>query len=176
MGDAVDVDGVQARVREDDLLLRPRGRIAVVERLDVGEQHPLDAGQLVEEHRAHLGGALADMLGRGAAAQVARRIDHRVVAVVGRVREGEHDLLAQHALDLDERLADEILRAGGRREHLLAEVAREQHPTQVFEHALHGHAAGKPPSGLREEYLVGFVVLLDGFYDAIEVVSEHGTS
>ena len=145
-------------------------------RLHVGEQHPLDAGKLVEEHRAHFRGALADMLGRGAAAQVARRVDLRSIAIVRGVRHGEHDLLAQHAFDLYERLADEVLRTGERRQHLVAEIAREQHPTQVLDHAFHGQAAGKPPAGLREEYLVGLVVLLDAFHDAIEVVSEHGTS
>ena len=173
--DTVHVDGVQARIREDDLLLRAGGRISVVERLNVGEQHPLDAGKLVEEHRAHLRGAIADALG-SPAAQRAGRVGLLGVAVVGRVGEGEDDLLAQRPLDLDERLADEVLRTRGRREHLVAEIARKQHPPQVLENPLHGRAAGKLPPRFREEYLVGLVVLLDALYDAIEVVSEHRTS
>ena len=59
----------------------------------------------------------------------------------------EHDLLAQHAFDLYERLADEVLRTGERRQHLVAEIAREQHPTQVLDHAFHGQALGNRRPG-----------------------------
>ena len=163
--DTVHVDGVETGIREDDLLLGAGRGIAVEQRLHVGQKDALDVGELREERSHDLVGALLDLVGRAAGA-----------GIVGGVGERRHNLAAQLALDFDERVADEVRRAGRRRQHLRPEVAREQHAAQCLEDVFDRQTAGELAAGLGEEDLVGFVVLLDGFDDLIEVLSEHGAS
>ena len=49
VGQAVDRDGLQARIAEDYLIERLAGRVAVVRRLHVQGQHLPQLGQLLEE-------------------------------------------------------------------------------------------------------------------------------
>ena len=97
---------------------------------------------------------------------------HIVAGVVG-IGERQYDLLAQHALDMDEYLADEVPRAGVRRQHLLAEIPREHHAAQPFDDVLHRGAAGEAQTGFGEEYLVCLVVLLYRCHDPLKIVTEH---
>ena len=163
---AIHVDGVQARVGEDDLLLRAGRRVTVVERLHVGEQRALDFGQGVEKLLADISRLLANGVTRATAAQVIAATDE-VVTIIGGVGERQNELLAQHRFNVDKRLTDEVAGARGRRQHLRPEIAGEQHAAQLGDEPLDSRAAGEAAAGLGEEDLVRLVVLLDGRDDAL---------
>ena len=111
VGDAVDEDGEQAGVGEDDLLLVGGGRVAVKGGLNVGHQHLLDAGQLLQYLTGQSSG------GKG---------------LILRQRQG--DLGGEGRLDALQQQRGVVLR---RQSHQLrvAEIGGEEQPPQLLDDA-----------------------------------------
>ena len=135
--DAVHEDGVEARVREDDLGLALGRRVAVEGGLHVLEQHLVQLRQAAEEVVAHVPDARVELFG----AQIGVAEQERLA-----------QLAAQRILDANERLADEVLRVRARG-RLVAEIAREHDAAQVVDDVDDRLLAGEVAVRIGEEDL-----------------------
>ena len=116
VGDAVDEDGEQAGVGEDDLLPVGGGGVAVKRGLDVRQQHLLDVGQLRHDSLCDVGGV--------------RRLA---------LRQRQRDLGGQRRLNALQQQRGVVLR---RQRHQLgvAEIGGEEQPPQLPEQCDDGAA------------------------------------
>ena len=155
---AVGEDGEEAGVANEDLLEAARRRVAVEGGVDVLEQQLLHGGQSVQE-------VLGDLFGLG--------LHHRRALLCVLEEQGLVDLAAQDALDVQQALGDEGVRAHPRGA-LLVEVAGKEQAANVVEQLGANALAGEVLLVLGEEGGLGAIAVLDGLDPPVQAAGIHG--
>ena len=145
VGNAINPDCEEARVRVDDLFLRLSSRVTVEGCLDILVEQLLNRGNLAQHRRAHLTCALVDFL------------ECHLVAIAE--QQSLAHLLDKVVLDAQDGVADKVLRIG-RRLGTVAEIPREHDVADVLEDFDDDIASGHMPVGVGEENLVRRMVVV----------------
>ena len=160
MGDAVDEDGKEAGVGEDDLLLALGCRVAVEGRLHIFEEQLLDMGELGHEGIDNGVGVRLDVL-RGERGSVAEQ--ERLV-----------HLRAQGVADAHDLLSHVVLRTYAL-ECLACVVAGENEAAHVLDDGDDGIAIGEVPEGFGDEDLFSLIVAGNLGHKLIKLRVNHGS-